>query len=588
MESTTFYNQQIEKHTSDLAIAKRRVQLFVAMRLSWFLVISSLLYVFWSNNSLFAVFLAFGIIVFLILVHFSVNQRVQLELVTKLLEITQAEHRALKGDYSFFSSGDAFKNSLHPFSNDLDLFGEKGVFRMLNRTTSKRGEQFLADQLLNGANQIEEKHQFLDRLQHEMEWTHLFRAHGSIRSRESGTNKSLSNWAKNYIPESYWMKIVMYAAPLISIPALILYNYDVLNSMWFSLILIGTATPTLRSVKKTNQIAANLSSVEPRIKVIYEQLKLIKLLKDKDRIFGNWSEELFQTNQGAEEAIKKLLVIQKRFDLRMNIVVSIPLNLFLAWDLRQRVALNDFMNSYTDFFEEYEQKLAEMEYFISTSTLRFNHPETILPTFHESTTMILSELTHPLLACKSSVSNSLRLTENEQIVILTGPNMAGKSTFLRSVGLTLVMANAGFPVFAKTASIPHVKLYSSMRTSDDLSEESSYFHAELTRLKFIVSAIENGEKVFLLLDEILKGTNSKDKEEGSKRFLQKLKSLNTKGIIATHDLSLCELAQVNNAFVNYYFDSTIQDENLYFDYTIRPGVCKNMNASFLLERMGLV
>ena len=166
--------------------------------------------------------------------------------------------------------------------------------------------------------------------------------------------------------------------------------------------------------------------------------------------------------------------------------------------------------------------------------------------------------------------------------------MAGKSTYLRSIGLAFVFANAGFPILAKSCKLPLLKLFSSMRTSDDLTVESSYFHAELIRLRFIMDAIERGEKVFIILDEILKGTNSKDKEIGSAKFLQKLKRLNSKGIIATHDLSLCELSVEDTSFRNMYFDSTIEGENLSFDYKINDGICKNMNASFLLKQMRLV
>ena len=166
--------------------------------------------------------------------------------------------------------------------------------------------------------------------------------------------------------------------------------------------------------------------------------------------------------------------------------------------------------------------------------------------------------------------------------------MAGKSTYLRSLGLTFVFSNAGFPVLAKSCKIPKLKLFSSMRTSDDLTVESSYFHAELIRLRFIMDAIENGENIFIILDEILKGTNSKDKEIGSARFLQKLKRLNARGIIATHDLSLCDLANNDSTFRNMCFDSIIEGENLSFDYRINEGVCKNMNASFLLKQMKLV
>ena len=127
-----------------------------------------------------------------------------------------------------------------------------------------------------------------------------------------------------------------------------------------------------------------------------------------------------------------------------------------------------------------------------------------------------------------------------------------------------------------------------MRTADDLSNESSYFHAELIRLRFIVDAIDRGESIFIILDEILKGTNSKDKEQGSAKFLEKLVVLNARGIIATHDLKLTELSTSNKALVNSYFDTTIEGEDITFDYKIREGVAKNMNASFLLRKMGLI
>lgn len=186
------------------------------------------------------------------------------------------------------------------------------------------------------------------------------------------------------------------------------------------------------------------------------------------------------------------------------------------------------------------------------------------------------------------VTNDFQLRSSEQFVIVTGPNMAGKSTFLRSVGVNLALAKAGFSVVAKNFKFPKLKLYSSMRTADNLTEESSYFHAELIRLRFIVDAIDRGEKIFIVLDEILKGTNSKDKEEGSARFLKKLIALKSKGIIATHDLSLTTLANDEPKLKNQYFDSIIEGDNISFSYTIHDGVVKNMNASFLLEQMKLV
>ena len=197
-------------------------------------------------------------------------------------------------------------------------------------------------------------------------------------------------------------------------------------------------------------------------------------------------------------------------------------------------------------------------------------------------------LVHPLIKKEKVVSNEVYFSDTNRFMILTGPNMAGKSTYLRGLGLLFVLANAGFPVFAESACIPVLKLYSSMRTADDLSNESSYFHAELTRLKYIMTRIEDGEQVFVLLDEILKGTNSKDKEEGSRKFLKKLRRMGARGVIATHDLALCTLPEEDSVFYNSCFDSIIEGEDLSFDYKLREGVCQNMNASFLLKKIELV
>mgnify|MGYP002700484200 FL=1 len=195
-------------------------------------------------------------------------------------------------------------------------------------------------------------------------------------------------------------------------------------------------------------------------------------------------------------------------------------------------------------------------------------------------------LGHPLLNKDKRVDSDLTI-ENEQFFIVTGANMAGKSTFLRTVSLHIVMANVGLPICAKSSQYSPVKLITSMRTSDSLTDDSSYFFSELTRLKFIVDAIQK-EPYFIVLDEILKGTNSTDKAIGSRKFVEKLVASNATGIIATHDLSLCEISKALDDVKNYYFDAEIVNDELHFDYTLKEGVCQNMNASFLLKKMEII
>ena len=193
---------------------------------------------------------------------------------------------------------------------------------------------------------------------------------------------------------------------------------------------------------------------------------------------------------------------------------------------------------------------------------------------------------HPLLDPAKSVLNDITI-DGGQFFIITGANMAGKSTFLRTVSLQIMMANVGLPVCAESVSYSPIKLITSMRTTDSLTDDESYFFSELKRLRYIVDEIQT-DRYFIVLDEILKGTNSTDKALGSKKFVERLVKSKSTGIIATHDLSLCEVANEYDAVKNHYFDAEIIDNELHFDYTFKDGICQNMNASFLLKKMGII
>ncbi len=222
----------------------------------------------------------------------------------------------------------------------------------------------------------------------------------------------------------------------------------------------------------------------------------------------------------------------------------------------------------------------------SLGNFAFNHPDYVFPTINNEHVINAKQLGHPLLKKDKRVDNDIQIN-NEQFFIITGANMAGKSTFLRTVSLHIVMANTGLPVCAASSTYHPVKLITSMRTSDSLTDESSYFFSELTRLKLIVDAIQK-EPYFIILDEILKGTNSTDKAIGSRKFVEKLVASKATGIIATHDLSLCDIETELLQVKNYYFDAEIINDELHFDYQFKTGVCKNMNASFLLKKMEIV
>ena len=588
MQAQIFYKEQLQIAENLIQIGVKKVRFFAFLRLLVFAFFGSALYFLWGNSLVFVVIMLAGITTFLAMVSKSVDAKLVLEKARELKRINETEILALNGDWSSFDSGQEFLNGNHPFANDLDLFASKGVFGFLNRTVSAQAKSALAELLLNGSENPKQNNEIIEALSHEIGWTQKFRVSGSINSREKGVNQSFKNWFDQKIVNPKWTKWMIYFIPSISIPALILFNLDLISSSFFGIVIVLSSSITGRLLKSTNLIAESVSKYAAKAAIMLDQIQALNELKVDNKSLQEIKNTFDKSELNAVLALKKFLNINKQLDLRMNILISIPLNIFFAWDLLQRNEVEKWKMKYENAFLEWEETLVKLEVYISGATVKFNSPSSIFADFSEDMSLQIGGLTHPLLNSSKAISNEVEMNQNNQFIILTGPNMAGKSTFLRSLGLVFVLSNAGFPVFAKLAKIPKVKLYSSMRTSDDLSNESSYFHAELTRLRFIMDALNQNQAIFILLDEILKGTNSKDKEEGSKKFLKKLQSKGAKGIIATHDLSLCELSIDNKVFTNACFDSTIEGEDLFFDYTLKSGICKNMNASFLLKKMKLV
>ena len=276
------------------------------------------------------------------------------------------------------------------------------------------------------------------------------------------------------------------------------------------------------------------------------------------------------------------------FDQRNNMLFGFFANGLLLWDLKQSFRIEKWITNYARNVEEWFDVIAFFDAQNSLANYVFNSPNYSFPSINNNDTEIINaeNLGHPLLKTLDRIDNNFSITKND-FFIITGANMAGKSTFLRTISLSIVMANIGLPICATKSNYNPIKLITSMRNSDSLIDNESYFFSELKRLKFIVDQVKT-DNYFIILDEILKGTNSKDKAIGSKKFVEQLVSSNATGIIATHDLSLCTIEEELKQVKNYYFDAEIKDNELYFDYLFKKGVCKNMNASFLLKKMKII
>jgi DNA mismatch repair ATPase MutS len=275
--------------------------------------------------------------------------------------------------------------------------------------------------------------------------------------------------------------------------------------------------------------------------------------------------------------------------MRLNVFVFFFLNSFLLWDARQMLALNAWKQKHTNDINNWFLAIASTEVSISIAILHFNQPNfcfpTISPTHFE---FKATNLGHPLIQSNKCVSNNFSQNGTGNIALITGSNMGGKSTFLRSVGINSVLALMGAPVCATEFTIANVELMSSMRIADNLAESTSTFYAELKKLQVIIEAVKQQRKVFVLLDEILRGTNSFDRHTGSKALIQQFIKQNAVAIIATHDVELAALEnQFPTAMHNYHFDVQVANEELYFDYKLKNGICTSLNASILMKKIGI-
>ena len=581
-----FYQNQIGQYSNEREAAHRKFILLGTARLIVFTGLVLVGIFLWSSFHLFWMF-PLLMAIFLFLVNRSSDARYERKKAEKMILINEWEQLALKGDHSSFADGTIFKDSSHPFSEDIDLFGKGGLFQLINRTVSAKGERALAKRISEGIQDVRITNKAIEHFSKETDWCQQFRAEAMIEKEEE-EEQQLKDVLRFQYNSSPLEKLLLFTIPIVSGIATFLFAFDLINGFIFSSVLVVILGIAGKKLKHTNRICLGVLQYEPIVKVYLRQLELLKDQNFNGEELKQWKENTLGLDSDVLRALSSMSSIQKRMSFRSNILVGVLLNIYLAWDMRMLNEWIKWVDSFGNGIGKIEEQFAELEVWISGAAYLNNHPDGIFANFVESESPTIHGLRHPFIHEIRAVRNNFKLLGHEQFHIITGPNMAGKSTYLRSVAWALISANAGFPILASLCKIPSYKLYTSMRTSDDLSGNSSYFHAELMRLRCIIDAIQSGKRVFVILDEILKGTNSKDKEEGSAAFLEKLVRIGATGIIATHDLSLCKLAERSTAYRNMYFDSTIKGQELSFDYEIRDGICQNMNASFLLRKMDLI
>ena len=585
----TFYKAQLQIHQQTAKDLYKKMGLYSVLRLTVFLLAGFGIYLTYQNWQVAAIIAVVGIAVFLFLLSRHTDLKSKRELHKRLATINEDEIKIASGDFYDRADGKVFQNPAHAYSLDIDLFGRGSFFQYINRTTINEGTQSLVNCLLaNDITNIEARQNAIKELADEPQWRQYYSGVAQGVKVEHSA-KSIIEWLKDYKPflnaTLYWLTIGFSVA---SVALLVLGFTEIIPIKYAGYWLLLGLAITGRFLKSINNVAQNTEKAKDTFRQYALLLKEIEQKEFQSELLQQQQQKIQSEGEKASQIFTKFSKALDALDNRNNFISAIFGNGYLLWDIRQTYRVEQWISKYAHKVEDWFEVVTFFDAYNTLGNYAYNHQDFSYPEItSENITIKAESLGHPLLNAEKRIDSDLELLQ-EQFFIVTGANMAGKSTFLRTVALHIVMANVGLPICAKTSKCKPIKLITSMRTTDSLTDDSSYFFSELTRLKFIVDTIAEDKNYFVILDEILKGTNSTDKAIGSRKFVEKLVGQNATGIIATHDLSLTEIETELEAVKNYYFDAEIKNDELFFDYKLKKGVCQNMNASFLLKKMEIV
>ena len=532
------------------------------------------------------------IVIFLRLVVLSTRNNNKMSNLDLLLNINNQELQIASGKYNKQPDGIEMLPAIHDYAHDLDIFGRASIYQYVNRTTSDQGHQKLSGWLLHpsGHTAIKERQEAVKELTDQYIWRQQLHAYGLANKVTSNTQQRITNWQQE--PDRFmgknwkWIRFIFPAFILSALGCTLagLLPSPIFFGLFFIFLVVG-----LLISRRVNPIYLQLDKIVKQAETMsYSMAWIEKHSFDASLLRSIKSQYSTGSSMASDEltALKELLV---RLELRLNPILFILLNTLLLWDLQQVLALEKWKNKNAGNIPGWFEALGNIEALNTLATISFNHPQWVFPELEDRHgTLIADEVGHPLIPAEKRVCSSFTTSGTAKLALITGSNMAGKSTFLRSVGVNIVLAMMGAPVCATRFTVSDMRVISSMRIADNLEENTSTFYAELKKLKYIIDAVNRHEHVFLLLDEILRGTNSLDRQIGSKALIRQLINQDAVGMLATHDLELADLIKDYPVNIhNYHFDVQVDNEELYFDYKLKEGVCKSLNASILMKKIGI-
>lgn len=595
MNPENHYTERLSLTEGQLQQVKKQIFRISMLRLALFIAGIAGVYFFFNQTTLLIVCICLTFFPLFILVKIHNRLFIRKEWLETQARIIQEELQALSGDYSSFEDGKEYTNPEHPYSFDLDIFGRRSLFQSINRTCTFFGKVRLAEWLQNHLHEktsIEKRQEMVREISEHTLFREQFRVAGLVHHGRSSDGEKIQAWSQS--PAQYlhagWVKAFIWGVPVINSLLLITSLAGWTSFSWLGLSFGIFLVLSFGIIKRATYIQETYGK---QLKSLNGYARLIALAKAEDWKSAGMQELMERFNLNGQSPIQALQQLSKeldRLDLRNNQFLYVLLEGSIFFQLQEIVRIERWKARYGQHINEWLETVGELDALCSLGTFAYNHSQYTYPELTEKPFCFLAtQMGHPLMPAFQCVKNDATIPSRPFFLIITGANMAGKSTYLRTIGVNYLLACIGAPVCCERLKLYPNQLITSLRTSDSLSDNESYFFAELKRLKRIIDLLNQGQQLFIILDEILKGTNSMDKQKGSFDLIRQFMQLKANGIIATHDLLLGSLIkQFPEEIRNYCFEADIKGNELTFSYKLREGVAQNMNACFLMKKMGII
>lgn len=595
MNPENHYTERLSLTEGQLQQVKKQIFRISMLRLALFIAGIAGLYFFFNQTTLLIICICLTFLPLFILVKIHNRFFIRKEWLETQARIIQEELQALSGDYSSFEDGKKYVNPEHPYSFDLDIFGRRSLFQSINRTCTFFGKNRLAKWLQNHLHEktsIEKRQEMVREISEHTLFREQFRVAGLVHHGQSSDGEKIQAWSQS--PAQYlhagWVKAFIWGVPVINSLLLITSLAGWTSFSWLGLSFGIFLVLSFGIIKRATYIQETYGK---QLKSLNGYARLIALAKAENWKSAGMQELMERFNLNGQSPIQALQQLSKeldRLDLRNNQFLYVLLEGSIFFQLQEIVRIERWKVRYGQHISEWLETVGELDALCSLGTFAYNHPQYTYPELTEKPFCFLAtQMGHPLMPASQCVKNDATIPSRPFFLIITGANMAGKSTYLRTIGVNYLLACIGAPVCCERLKLYPNQLITSLRTSDSLSDNESYFFAELKRLKRIIDLLNQGQQLFIILDEILKGTNSMDKQKGSFDLIRQFMQLKANGIIATHDLLLGSLIkQFPEEIRNYCFEADIKENELTFSYKLREGVAQNMNACFLMKKMGII